>query len=98
MMAMFPRRQELPERSFLLFGPRATGKTTWLRERLKDARWYNLLHQAEMVRLVRDPGSFAGEVAALPRGSWVVIDEVQRAPALLDEVQDLISRRSDLRF
>lgn len=98
MMAMYPRRQTLPKRTFFLFGPRATGKTTWLRERLPDARWYNLLREQEMIRLVREPGLFAAEAGALPKASWVVIDEVQRLPALLNEVHDLVSRRQDLRF
>jgi uncharacterized protein len=91
MMAMFPRRQELPRRSFLLLGPRATGKTTWLRSALPDARWFNLLLDREVVRLTRDPEQFRREIEALPKGSWVVVDEVQKLPALLDEVHDLLS-------
>jgi predicted AAA+ superfamily ATPase len=98
MLAMYTRRQIPPSRSFFLFGPRGTGKTTWLRQKLKEARWYNLIHEAELVRLIRDPGLLAREASHLPKASWVVIDEVQRAPVLLDEVHDLISLRSDLRF
>src|SRR3990172_8490399 len=93
MLAMYTRELELPDRSFFLFGPRGTGKSTWLRERLPDARWFDLLLDRELVRLTRDPGRFTEEVEALPAGSWVVVDEVQRLPALLDEVQDLIARR-----
>jgi hypothetical protein len=66
MLAMYTRRLELPARSFFLFGPRATGKTTWLRRELPAARWFNLLHEREMVRLVRDPDLFRQEVLALP--------------------------------
>lgn len=40
---------------------------------------------------MRDPLSFRHEVAALPTGSWVVIDEVQKLPSLLDEVHDLLA-------
>jgi len=43
------------------------------------------------VRLLRDAEVLHHEVDALEAGSWVVIDEVQRMPALLDEVQDIIS-------
>ncbi len=92
MMAMFTRRLSLPDRSFFLFGPRSTGKTTWLREVLGGARWYNLLQESETVRLLRDPGLLSRESQALAPGSWVVIDEVQRLPNLLDEVHDLLSR------
>jgi predicted AAA+ superfamily ATPase len=93
MLAMYTRELELPGRSFFLFGPRGTGKSTWLRERLPRAGWFDLLLDRELVRLTRDPGRFTHEVEALPARSWVVVDEVQRLPALLNEVQDLIARR-----
>jgi len=88
---MYTRRLPLPERSFLLLGPRGTGKTTWLRARLPRARWYNLLLDRELLRLMREPGSFRREVEALPRGSWVVVDEVQKLPSLLNEIHDALA-------
>lgn len=91
MLAMYTRRLSLPSRSFLLLGPRGTGKTTWLRQRLKRALWYNLLLDRELLRLARQPALFRQEVEALPRGSWIVIDEVQKLPSLLNEVHDLIA-------
>ena len=91
MLAMYTRRLPLPPRSFLLLGPRGTGKTTWLRQRLPRARWYNLLLDRELLRLMRAPGTFRQEVAALPRGSWVVVDEVQKLPSLLNEVHDALA-------
>src|SRR5712692_1854330 len=91
MLAMYTRRLPLPERSFLLLGPRGTGKTTWLRAQLPHARWYNLLLDRELLRLMRDPGSFRREVDALPRGSWVVVDEVQKLPSLLNEIHDALA-------
>ncbi len=99
MMSVYTRRLRPPDRSFFLFGPRATGKTTWLREHFASARWYNLLLDGEMIRLTRDPELFLLEAAALPAGSWVVVDEVQRAPGLLNSVHELLSRRNlGLRF
>jgi predicted AAA+ superfamily ATPase len=91
MLAMYTRRLMLPPRSFLLLGPRGTGKTTWLRGRLPQAQWYNLLLDRELLRLMRDPGAFRREIEALPRGAWVVIDEVQKLPALLNEVHDALT-------
>lgn len=91
MLAMFTRRLPLPERSFLLLGPRGVGKTTWLRAKLPRARWYNLLLDGELLRLMREPGLFRREIAGLPSGSWVVVDEVQRLPGLLNEVHDALS-------
>ena len=88
---MFTRRLTLPARSFLLLGPRGTGKTTWLRAQLPHARWYNLLLDRELLRLMRDPGTFRHEIEALPRGSWVVVDEVQKLPSLLNEIHDALT-------
>ena len=47
---------------------------------------------SEVLRLTRDGDAFRQEVEALPKGHWVVVDEVQRLPALLNDVQDIISR------
>ena len=92
-MAMFQRRLRLPSRSFFLFGPRGAGKTTWLRGVLPKARWFNLLLDRELLRLVRDREVFRQEVEAMPRGSWLVVDEIQKLPSLLDDVHDLLAAR-----
>ena len=91
MLAMFTRRLTLPPRPFLLLGPRGTGKTTWLRRHLPQAQWYNLLLDRELLRLMREPGAFRREIEALPKGAWVVIDEVQKLPSLLNEVHDALT-------
>ncbi len=93
MLARYPRQLELPRRSFFLFGAWGTGKTTWLREKLADAKWFDLVRDREVVRLTRDEDAFRNEVEALPSGHWVVVDEVQRLPAILNEVQDILSRK-----
>jgi len=89
---MYPRDLVLPDRSFFLFGPRGTGKTTWLRAVLPDAHWIDLLSDRQLVRLTREPDRFGEEVEALPAGQWIVVDEVQRLPKLLDQVQQLLVR------
>lgn len=91
MLAMYARRLKTPGQSFLLLGPRGTGKSTWLRERLPDARWYNLLLDRELLRLMRQPEVFRQEIEALPRGSWVVVDEVQKLPTLMNDIHDALS-------
>jgi uncharacterized protein len=91
MLAMYTRLLRQPPRSFLLLGPRGAGKTTWLREKLPRAHWYNLLLDREHLRLMRDPGLFRREIEALPKGSWVIVDEVQKLPALLNDVHDAIA-------
>lgn len=88
---MFTRALELPRQSFFLFGPRGTGKSTWLRQQLPDAQWFDLLRMPVVLDLTRQPESFRARVEALPQGSWVVVDEVQRLPTLLDEVHAIVA-------
>lgn len=94
---MLARRLPVPDSSFFLFGARGTGKTTWIREHFAAATHYDLLVAEESLRLNREPGLLRAECAALPARAWVVLDEVQRVPALLDEVQHLMTNRR-LRF
>lgn len=91
MLPMFTRQLTLPERSFFLLGPRGTGKTTWLRHVLPKALWFDLLRTQTFLSLSHQPELFRQQVEAMPRGSWVVVDEVQRLPALLNEVHALIA-------
>jgi predicted AAA+ superfamily ATPase len=86
---MFSRRLTAPTSTTLLLGPRATGKSTWLEQVLPDAHRWDLLDTRVALELARDPSTLARQVSALPRGAWVVIDEVQKVPAVLDEVHRL---------
>jgi predicted AAA+ superfamily ATPase len=92
LLAMYTRLLRPPERSFFLFGPRGTGKTTWLRQAFPRALWFDLVRDVEVLRLMRDPDAFRQAVEASPRAGWIVVDEVQRLPTVLNEVQDLIAR------
>lgn len=92
-----PRIYRLPSGSFFLFGLRGVGKSTWIREQLPDAYRFDLLNEELYHDLLADPGQFAGELRRLETGSWVVVDEVQRLPDLLNEVHRFIEERG-LRF
>ncbi len=91
------RVYEAPRRSFFLFGMRGVGKSTWAREHLPEAKRFDLLDEALYQGFLADPGQFAGELRRLDAGSWVVVDEVQRLPQLLNEVHRFIEERR-LRF
>jgi uncharacterized protein len=80
-----------------LFGPRGTGKSTWIRQHFASAVLYDLLDTAEALRLSREPHHLFREVEGQPAGTWVVLDEVQKVPDLLNEVHRLIETRG-LRF
>lgn len=90
---MFTRMLPPPTESFFLLGPRGTGKTTWIHQHFPGAHHYDLLLSSESLRLARDPSVFRAECMAQPDGAWIVVDEVQRVPALLDEVQHLMDRK-----
>lgn len=90
---MFTRRLPAPESSFFLLGARGTGKTTWIQQHFADAVRYDLLLTSESLRLSRDPSLFRKECLAQPDGTWIVVDEIQRVPALLDEVQHLMTKK-----
>ncbi|MEZ4753770.1 MAG: hypothetical protein R3A13_05595 [Bdellovibrionota bacterium] len=51
---MFKRQLPLPEHSFFLFGPRGTGKTTWLKQVLPVTKYYNLLQAKTVIVLADD--------------------------------------------
>jgi predicted AAA+ superfamily ATPase len=87
------RLLKIPERSFFLFGPRGVGKTTWLREVLPDAPFFDLLDSSLFLELSQSPGNLEAMVGNLPKDSWVVIDEIQKIPHLLDEVHRLMETK-----
>jgi predicted AAA+ superfamily ATPase len=94
---MFPRIISAPQSSFFLFGPRGTGKSTWIRERFPGVRTVDLLSEATYQNYLADPDAFAAEMRAVPPGSWVAVDEIQRLPNLLNEVHRFMEA-AQLRF
>lgn len=95
---MFPRALIPPRSAFFLFGARGTGKSTWIRATLDTPLIVNLLAAETMLRFERDPSLFRQEVLSQPKDRWIVIDEVQRAPRLLDEVHLLMEDGGYRRF
>lgn len=77
-------------KSVLLLGPRQTGKTTALRK-IKTDRFINLLDVSLRLRYERDPGLLKKELERMDH-PLVIIDEIQKIPALLDIIQDTIDQ------
>jgi len=86
-----------PKGSYFLFGPRGSGKSTWLRRLHPDAHWIDLLDEGRYQAYLVDPSLFSSELEALADRSTVVIDEVQRLPNLLNVVHQKIETKR-LRF
>lgn len=85
-----------PGQSAFLWGARKTGKSTWLRSKFPGQIYYDLLKTDTMLEFIRRPALLrerllARDPAVLPQP--VIIDEVQKVPQLLDEVQWLIDNR-----
>ena len=90
---MFSRDFNPPSaQSYFLFGPRGSGKSAFVENFYRDGLLVDLLDSAVFNELLANPRALS---ARIPEGfsSWVVIDEVQKVPALLDEVHRLIEKR-----
>lgn len=89
---MYDRLLKLPKKSFFIFGPRGVGKSTWLlRQKLSHAALkINLLHASQFLDYKRNPSLLREQVETLKAGDWIIIDEVQKLPELLDEVHSLL--------
>ena len=97
MVAVYDRLLAPPARSFFLFGMRGVGKSTWARAAFPEAVYVDLLDERLYQDLLADPSLFAQSIGDLEPNGWVVVDEVQRLPSLLNEVHRLIETRR-LRF
>ncbi|RKY30877.1 MAG: ATP-binding protein [Candidatus Omnitrophota bacterium] len=89
---MYSRLIEAPkDKSFFLFGPRGTGKTTWVKTNFKSGLYLDLLEAELFNDLLANPQRLEN---LIPKnfGDWVIIDEVQRIPELLNEIHRLIEK------
>lgn len=83
--------------SLFLWGPRQTGKSTLLKQLFPNDPYYDLLKSDVYTKYKLKPSLLRDECMMLDEGSVVVIDEVQKIPALLDEVHWLMTNK-DIRF
>jgi predicted AAA+ superfamily ATPase len=98
---MFKRTQTLPlssQHSCFLWGARQTGKSTLLKQLFPSAYCYNLLLSDVYNKLISKPELMREELLSQfpvnsPADSPIIIDEVQKVPALLDEVHWLIENK-----
>ncbi len=80
------------KKSFFLFGPRQVGKSTFLKSHFaKNVLIYDLLNYREYIKLVEDPSILEQELKAKdPSIKYIIIDEIQKIPELLDEVHRIL--------
>ena len=97
-MTFITRFFKAPKQSYFLFGPRGTGKSTWLKYKYPNALWLDFLNLEVLRTYLAAPERIRDVVAALPDGSVIVIDEVQRIPEILSEVHWLIEQKRSMQF
>jgi len=90
----FPKIKE----SFFLFGPRGTGKSTWIQKNLKNYLMIDLLDADKYRSLQAKPERLKQEVEAHTNINLIVIDEVQKLPELLSIVHSLMEKNKSLQF
>jgi len=86
------------QRSFFLFGPRGTGKSTWLSMAFPDALTIDLLSQDEYRYYLARPDRLRETIAGSPDAATIIIDEIQRVPDLLSVIHHLIEAYPDRQF
>lgn len=95
---MYKRSIELercPTRSLFLWGQRKTGKSTLVKELYEGAEFIDLLQTDMYQELLKQPSLLRERLTARPpKSSLVVVDEIQKIPALLDEVHWLIETKN----
>lgn len=90
---MFIRKQVFEgagKESLFLWGARQTGKSTLLKSLFPDAIWFDLLKSDVFTRYQNSPSQFREAILATPSNNLVIVDEIQKIPALLDEIHWLI--------
>lgn len=91
---MYSRLLQKPvkgKKSFFLFGPRGTGKTTWIKTHFPQALYFDLLEFDLYNDLTARPGRLSNMITP-GFEDWIILDEIQRIPELLNEVHRLIEK------
>ncbi len=89
---------QAPAGSFFLFGPRGTGKSTWLKKQFPDAYLVDLLDDRTYRDYLAFPERIKQIVKANPQTQCFIIDEIQKAPAMLDSIHSLMEEDKSLQF
>lgn len=97
-MNIIKRTFSAPKGSFFLFGPRGTGKSTWVKENYPNSVYIDLLLPNVLRTYLANPEHLIKIVDALENNSTVIIDEVQKVPEILSVVHALIEEKRGIQF
>lgn len=97
-MKFIPRAIKPPKESFFLFGPRGTGKSTWLLHAYPQALRLDLLNREIERKFLAKPERLLEFVDAIKDGGICIIDEIQRVPDLIPVIHALIEEKRNIQF
>ena len=89
---------QMPRQSFFLFGPRGTGKSTWLKQQCPNAIYIDLLSPEAYRLFSARPERLRERLAGSPEKTTIVIDEIQKVPELLSVVHQLVEESKTRQF
>lgn len=90
---MYKRKFKPPlTQSYFLLGPRGVGKSSFVSHKYKDSLYFDLLDSSVYTKFLTSPHSLSDSIPSSYK-KWIVIDEIQKIPMLLNEVHRLIEKR-----
>jgi len=97
-MELISRFLQDPGQSLFIFGPRGTGKSTWLHQQYKSPIFLDLLDPESYRIFLARPERLNEMIDAQPDRRVVIIDEIQKVPVLLDVVHQRMERNREMTF
>jgi uncharacterized protein len=98
METYIPRYFHKLEESFFIFGPRGTGKSTFLRHEFPDALWIDLLRPDVFRKYSSHPELIFELVEGNPEKKTIIVDEVQKVPEILPAIHSLVEEKKGRQF
>lgn len=98
MLEFKQRYLKLSTASTFIFGPRGTGKSTFLKQVYPEALTFDLRSSSQFRQLTSNPDRIASITKEMPHKKTVIIDEIQRVPELLPVIHKLIEEDKSVQF
>ena len=98
MEIMIPRYFKAPDQSFFLFGPRGSGKSTYLKANYPEAVFIDMLRPDVQRKYQARPERIIELVSANPDKAIFIVDEIQKVPEMLSAIHSLVEGKKNIQF
>jgi predicted AAA+ superfamily ATPase len=98
MEIIIPRYFKAPNQSYFIFGPRGSGKSTFLKAKYPDALYIDLLRPDTQRKYQARPETIIEQVSANPDKEIIIVDEIQKVPEMLSAIHSVIENNRNIRF